>query len=162
MISCTKRIEFDAAHRIPNHAGKCRMLHGHRYVVEASFVAKPVVMVNDEKSVKLTTVQQLNSMGMVVDFACIKKLLGTWIDQNWDHNTILSEEDRAFGFSIEQYTGQRVFYMDCYPTTENLSNFLLDKVCPQLFREQKVICNKVRLYEGSSSYCDALSSSILG
>ena len=34
MITCTRRIEFDAAHRILNHESKCKMLHGHRYVVE--------------------------------------------------------------------------------------------------------------------------------
>ncbi len=40
MITCTRRIEFDAAHRILNHESKCKMLHGHRYAIEATFEAK--------------------------------------------------------------------------------------------------------------------------
>ena len=30
----TRRIEFDAGHRIPNHQSQCRHLHGHRYALE--------------------------------------------------------------------------------------------------------------------------------
>ena len=34
MISVTRRLEFDAGHRIPDHRSQCRNLHGHRYVLE--------------------------------------------------------------------------------------------------------------------------------
>jgi hypothetical protein len=30
----TRRLEFDAGHRIPDHASQCRHLHGHRYALE--------------------------------------------------------------------------------------------------------------------------------
>ena len=30
----TRRLEFDAGHRIPDHRSQCRHLHGHRYVLE--------------------------------------------------------------------------------------------------------------------------------
>ncbi|MHB8760606.1 MAG: 6-pyruvoyl trahydropterin synthase family protein, partial [Thiobacillus sp.] len=30
----TRRLEFDAGHRIPNHGSQCRHLHGHRYALE--------------------------------------------------------------------------------------------------------------------------------
>ena len=30
----TRRLEFDAGHRIPNHISQCRHLHGHRYAIE--------------------------------------------------------------------------------------------------------------------------------
>ena len=30
----TRRLEFDAGHRIPNHQSQCRHLHGHRYALE--------------------------------------------------------------------------------------------------------------------------------
>ena len=39
--TCTRRIEFDAAHRVMEHESKCRHLHGHRYAIEATF-AQPV------------------------------------------------------------------------------------------------------------------------
>ena len=30
----TRRLEFDAGHRIPDHQSQCRHLHGHRYAME--------------------------------------------------------------------------------------------------------------------------------
>ena len=33
-ITITRRLEFDAGHRIPHHDGQCRHLHGHRYAIE--------------------------------------------------------------------------------------------------------------------------------
>ena len=35
----TRRLEFDAGHRIPNHQSQCRHLHGHRYALEVTLVA---------------------------------------------------------------------------------------------------------------------------
>ena len=32
----TRRLEFDAGHRIPDHASQCRHLHGHRYAIEVT------------------------------------------------------------------------------------------------------------------------------
>ena len=30
----TRRLEFDAGHRNPDHRSQCRHLHGHRYAME--------------------------------------------------------------------------------------------------------------------------------
>ena len=35
-VRITRRLEFDAGHRIPNHASQCRHLHGHRYAIEVT------------------------------------------------------------------------------------------------------------------------------
>ena len=78
MIYCTRRIEFDTAHRVCNHESKCKYLHGHRYALEASF-ASP----------------KLDTLGRVIDFGTIRDILGGWINENWDHNTVLHEKDQA-------------------------------------------------------------------
>jgi 6-pyruvoyltetrahydropterin/6-carboxytetrahydropterin synthase len=72
----TRRLEFDAGHRVYGHEGKCNHVHGHRYVV-------------------LITVRapQLDSIGRVVDFSVIKSILGSWIDDNLDHQMLLNPED---------------------------------------------------------------------
>lgn len=135
MITCTRRIEFDAAHRILNHESKCKMLHGHRYAVEATFVAN-----------------NLDDLGRVIDFGEIKEVLGKWIDDNFDHNTILSIKDKALGNEIEKQTGQKIFYLDENPTAENIAKFLHEKICPQLFANKNVQCKKIRIYETPNCY----------
>jgi 6-pyruvoyltetrahydropterin/6-carboxytetrahydropterin synthase len=130
MIICTRKIEFDAAHRIKNHESKCKMLHGHRYVLEASFEAP-----------------QLDSLGRVIDFGVIKEILGAWIDENFDHNTILSQDDVELGQKIEEATGQRVFYLKNHPTAENIGIYLYEEICPKLFSCHEIKCTKIKIYE---------------
>lgn len=36
MISITKKIEFEAAHRLSNYQGPCKEIHGHTYKLEVS------------------------------------------------------------------------------------------------------------------------------
>lgn len=74
--SCTRRLEWDAGHRVLNHQGKCRHLHGHRYVAEITAVA-----------------DDLDDLSMVVDFSCLKAVIGSWIDEHWDHNMMLHAAD---------------------------------------------------------------------
>ncbi len=139
MISCTRRIEFDAAHRLINHESKCRFLHGHRYVVQATFVAD----------------EGLDVIGRVVDFGVIKAKLGGWIDSNWDHNTILWEKDKELGASIEGFTNQKIYYLPTNPTAENIASYLLEKICPLLFDEDKIKCVKIKLEETPNCSADA-------
>lgn len=55
MITCTRRLEWDAMHRIPRHESKCRAFHGHRYAAEITCLAP-----------------ELDSPGRVVDFGVVK------------------------------------------------------------------------------------------
>ncbi len=76
MITITRKFEFDAAHRVLGHEGKCRHLHGHRYVAEVTARAS-----------------ELDSLGRVIDFSVLKDRIGTWIDKHWDHNILLHCDD---------------------------------------------------------------------
>jgi 6-pyruvoyltetrahydropterin/6-carboxytetrahydropterin synthase len=75
-ITVSRRFEFDAAHRVLNHEGKCRHLHGHRYVAEVTVEA-----------------DGLDPIGRVIDYSILKTEIGGWIDKNWDHNTLLHPGD---------------------------------------------------------------------
>lgn len=78
MPSVTRDFPFCAGHRLMNHPGKCRFLHGHNYVARVTVYGTP----ND-----------YHSTGIVMDFGVMKEIIGGWIDKNWDHNMILHEDD---------------------------------------------------------------------
>ncbi len=137
-ITCTRRVEFDAAHRVAGHENKCKYLHGHRYVVEATFTAK-----------------ELDKLGRVVDFGVARKVLGGWIDENWDHNTILSRKDKKLGDLIEKSTGQSVYYIDGSPTAENIAAYLLAEVCPKLFKSSSFKCTQIKIWETPNCSAEA-------
>ena len=138
MSTCTRKLEFDAAHRVMHHESKCKMLHGHRYVVEATFIA-----------------DDLDHLGRIIDFGCIKDVLGGWIDANWDHNTILHEKDTSLGKAIANVTQQSIYYLPCNPTAENMADYLLKEICPKLFADKEVRCTRIRLHETPNCYADA-------
>ena len=77
----TRRLEFDAGHRVFGHESKCATLHGHRYVVEVTAQAA-----------------KLDSVGRVIDFSVLKERIGAWLDEKWDHNVIVFEQDEAKKF----------------------------------------------------------------
>lgn len=76
MFRCTRRLDWDAAHRVLRHESKCASLHGHRYVAEITCEAT-----------------RLDHVCRVVDFGVIKELVGAWIDMNFDHTTLVNPDD---------------------------------------------------------------------
>ena len=58
---------FEAAHRVVNYPGKCDRLHGHNWVVEATFQGT-----------------ELDELGMLIDFKIAKKALGEVLE-DFDH-----------------------------------------------------------------------------
>ena len=137
MISCTRRIHFDAAHRVMEHKSKCHKLHGHRYVIDATFSAK-----------------ELDELGMIIDFGIIKEILGAWIDENWDHNTILNQKDKKLGEAIAQLTNQKIYYLDANPTAEKMAEYVKNEVCPKLFANHPVKCVRIKIYETPNCYAE--------
>lgn len=142
LIRCTRRIEFDAAHRVMEHESKCRHLHGHRYALEASFSAA-----------------SLDNLGRVVDFGVIKEKLGRWIDEHWDHATILFEKDKPLGEAIAAKTGQVIFYLPTNPTAENMAEYIFKTVCPELFAGMDIRCESIKLYETPNCSAEVTSFS---
>lgn len=130
MTNCTRKIEFDAAHRILQHEGKCKLLHGHRYVLEITVKA-----------------EKLDKLGRVIDFGVVKRVLGKWVDNNWDHNAIFHKDDKILGDVIEKTTGQKIYYLENNPTAENMAEHLFKEIFPKLLEEYDIVLDKIKLYE---------------
>ena len=106
-ISCARRLEFDAAHRVLRHESKCAHLHGHRYAVEIVCQAPT-----------------LDTVGRVVDFGVVKDRVGTWLDERWDHGTIINrEDDELLSWCVRN--GQKRVVLDSEPTAENIAREIL-------------------------------------
>lgn len=118
MITCTRRFQFCAGHRVMGHENKCAHLHGHNYVVHISAAASA-----------------LDTVGRVIDFAALKLRIGRWIDENWDHGFILNAADVDAIQAIQAFipaegATQKLFTMTINPTAENIARHLLEEVCP--------------------------------
>lgn len=130
----TRKHEIHCGHRVVNHEGKCKNLHGHSYVFHLTC-----------KSV------ELDNIGRVIDFSVIKDLVCTWLDDNWDHKLILWEEDPWL--SHLRQIDNTIVTIPYNPTAENLAKYLVDEIGPQLFAHLNVILTQVLLEE--TSKCSA-------
>lgn len=73
VLNLTKRFEFEAAHQLPYHDGKCARLHGHSYVLEVT-IRGPIKEDNGDPD-----------SGMVLDFARVKEAVKPLIEFQLDH-----------------------------------------------------------------------------
>lgn len=140
MISCTRRVQFAAGHRVLNHESKCANMHGHNYV--ALFEAQ-----EDQGS--------LDSIGRVIDFSVLKEKLGGWIDRNWDHGFIVFEEDAQVKKALQSINGQKRFVAPFNPTAEEMSIFLLRSVGPQVLAGTGIKLIRVTIWETENCFAVA-------
>jgi 6-pyruvoyltetrahydropterin/6-carboxytetrahydropterin synthase len=130
VVTCTRRLEWDAMHRIPMHESKCRAFHGHRYAAE------------------LTCLAELDELGRVIDFGVVKQIVGGWIDAHWDHTAILMTGDPEAAPIAEANArlGRPVYWMAVHPTAENIVAELA-RVASELLSDTGVQVVSIRLWE---------------
>lgn len=151
MLTVTRRIEFDAAHRLPGHPGKCRMVHGHRYVLE----------------VVLSAVNGLGPDGMILDFGTVKRALGAWVDARLDHRLILAGDgDREDGIAESEQPLAKVArdlggpdaVTACptgSPTVENMAGWLGRSLGERIGADFPGVCLAgLRLFETPGCWAD--------
>ena len=136
--SITKRLEFDSAHRVLGHEGKCATIHGHRYAAEIT-----------------VTAAGLDGIGRVVDFGVVKRVVGDWINKNWDHNLLLNSADPLWAVSdlVGLNNGKLPFLFEySNPTAEVIAEKLFHVTEHLLAAELTVL--RVRIYETPSAWAD--------
>lgn len=138
-IQAVRRIQFCAGHRVHEHESKCATPHGHNYVVYFH-----------------ADIDELDSLGRVIDFSVLKEKLGGWIDLHWDHTFICYKEDKLTISLLEQAPKFKpLFIMDVNPTAENMADYLLRKVSPDLMKGTGVTVTKVVLWETENCFVEA-------
>lgn len=123
----TKVIEFSYGHRLLEHNGKCRYLHGHNGLVEIDIGG-----------------DALDGQGMVIDFGRINEVVKVWIDSNLDHRMLLARHDPAVPVLLQQ--GEPLFLMDENPTAENIARLIWLAA-----HEAGLGVSEVRVWETSTS-----------
>ena len=79
-IRVTKIFEFEAAHALDCHDGKCSNIHGHSYKLHVTVVGKPNRSKGDPKD------------GMVIDFSDIKQIVKSMVVGPFDHALVLEKD----------------------------------------------------------------------
>ncbi len=133
-----RRIRFCAGHRLFRHGGKCEFFHGHNYAADFHISGDDV-----------------DSVGRVIDFADLKRILKGWIDEHWDHAFLLGVEDENGIAAIKSVVPTKYFILPYNPTAENMARYLLQQVCPALLEGLAVRAHKVVVWETDEACCEA-------
>ncbi|WP_207694597.1 queuosine biosynthesis protein QueD [Enterococcus sp. DIV0212c] len=108
----TKIFQFDMAHMLDGHDGKCRNLHGHTYKLKTG--------------IKGDLVQNGPKKGMVMDYGEIKDIVNENILSKMDHAYIFDKNSKVESeiSSILIKNNQKVYCFEERTTAENLSKHI--------------------------------------
>jgi 6-pyruvoyltetrahydropterin/6-carboxytetrahydropterin synthase len=142
----TRRLEFDAGHRIPGHASHCRHLHGHRYALEVTL------------SGDIIAKEGAPDQGMVMDFAEVGTIAWHHLVQAWDHAFLVYEKDTAVVEFLNSLPDHKTVILNAPPTAENLALEAF-RILEAAYRDvygNRLRLERVRLYETPNCWADAV------
>jgi 6-pyruvoyltetrahydropterin/6-carboxytetrahydropterin synthase len=140
----TRKLEFDAGHRIPDHRSQCRNLHGHRYVLEITLQGE------------LVETEGAPDRGMVMDFADVKALAMEHLVNKWDHAFIVYARDEVVRSFLEKMADHKTVVLDRIPTVENLAAEAF-RILSEVYNDHYGVdlrLKRVRLYETPNCWAD--------
>ena len=145
-MQITRRLEFDAGHRIPSHTSQCRHLHGHRYAIEITL------------SGEIITTEGLSEQGMVMDYSEVKRIAKEQLVDAWDHAFLVYRGDRVVLDFLNSLPNHKTVIMEAPPTAENLA-LLAFKLLDSAYRHSygnHLQLERVRIYETPNNWADCL------
>lgn len=145
-MQITRRLEFDAGHRIPNHASQCRHLHGHRYAIEITL------------SGEIITAEGISEQGMVMDYSEVKRIAKEELVDAWDHAFLVYRNDREVLDFLNSLIGHKTVVLDVPPTAENLA-MLAFRQLDSAYRDtygNHLRLERVRIYETPNNWADCM------
>jgi 6-pyruvoyltetrahydropterin/6-carboxytetrahydropterin synthase len=142
----TRRLEFDAGHRIPQHASQCRHLHGHRYAIEITLSGD---IIRTEGAV---------GQGMVMDFSDVKNIANAVLVSQWDHAFLVYQGDHVVVEFLASLPEHKTVVLPVVPTAENLAaeafRILVAAYLDTYGNQLRL--PRVRLYETPNNWADAV------
>lgn len=151
-ITAVRKLRFCAGHRVAGHESKCARLHGHDYGVEL-YAQTSASKVGGRKT---------DNLGRVIDFSVLKERIGSWLDETWDHKTLLWERD-DFALALvdadkpdpaNEVLNRSIAWVQFNPTAENIALWLLEEVCPRLLKGTGVEVTTVVVHETPNCFAE--------
>ena len=143
-MQITRRLEFDAGHRIPNHTSQCKHLHGHRYAIEITLSGDIIMQ------------EGISEQGMVMDFSDVKRIAKEIVVEAWDHAFLVYRGDQTVLDFLNTLPGHKTVVLDVVPTAENLAMTAF-QLLNGAYRDtygNHLRLERVRLYETPNNWAD--------
>lgn len=149
-MQITRRLEFDAGHRIPDHQSQCRHLHGHRYAIEITLAGDIIEAAGQPHN------------GMVMDFSEVKAIAMRQVVDRWDHAFLVWRGDSAIVEFLSRLPDHKTVILESVPTAENLARIAFQLLDPA-YRDtygNHLHLERVRIFETPNCWADCRRSDI--
>jgi 6-pyruvoyltetrahydropterin/6-carboxytetrahydropterin synthase len=136
-MKIAKEFRWEMGHRLPEHTGLCKNIHGHSY--------KCIVELEGA----------VNEEGMIIDFYELGAIVKPIIDR-LDHSFLCQENDTAVRDFLEK-NNMKIFLVDYLSTVENISKNLLDEIIEGIRKLEIKNIHRVtlKIFETPNSYAES-------
>ena len=132
-MKIAKEFRWEMGHRLPDHFGLCKNIHGHSYKMLVEFEG------------------DLDEQGMIIDYYDVEKIINPIVEK-LDHAFMVNKNDKTVLEFLKKMNSKKVV-VDFQSTAENICTFILGEVKKSsLPSNVKVI--KVRVYETVDDYAE--------
>lgn len=107
-MKIAKEFRWEMGHRLPDHFGQCKNIHGHSY--------KMMVELEGE----------IDSSGMIIDYYIVKKIVEPIIEK-LDHSFMVNKNDGVVLEFLEKLNSKKVI-VDFDSTVENITRYLIEEI----------------------------------
>ncbi len=140
-VRVTKQFDFEMAHALDCHDGKCHNIHGHTYQLAVTFIGEPEDAMATPKD------------GMVIDFSDLKRIVKNNVVDVYDHALVLRDNSRFLGV-LDHQINERLILKPYQPTCENMLIDFVDIIQDNLKGFPGVELHSVLLRETLTSYAE--------
>lgn len=132
-MKIAKEFHWEMGHRLPEHFGLCKNIHGHSYKMIVEFEG------------------ELDEQGMVIDFYDVEKKIAPIIDE-LDHAFMVKDDDMiALDFLEKLNSKKNVVSFES--TVENICKYISDQIIKSNL-PKNIQYITVRVYETAEDYAE--------
>ena len=132
-MKIAKEFRWEMGHRLPEHFGLCKNIHGHSYKMIVEFEG------------------ELDKNQMVIDYYDVEKIINPVIEK-LDHAFMVNIDDKIVIEFLEKMNSKKVV-VDFNSTAENICNYLLSEI-KKCSLPSNISSVKVRVYETQFDYAE--------
>jgi 6-pyruvoyltetrahydropterin/6-carboxytetrahydropterin synthase len=132
-MKIAKEFRWEMGHRLPEHFGLCKNIHGHSYKMIVEFEG------------------ELDKNQMVIDYYDVEKIINPLIEK-LDHSFMVTKDDKTVLEFLEKMNLKKVI-VDFNSTAENICKYLLSEIEKSAL-PPNISTLKVRVYETQFDYAE--------
>lgn len=132
-MKIAKEFRWEMGHRLPEHFGLCKNIHGHSYKMIVEFEG------------------ELDKNQMVIDYYDVEKIINPVIEK-LDHAFMVNVNDKIVLEFLEKMNSKKIL-VDFNSTAENICAYLLSEI-KKTNLPSNISSVKVRVYETQFDYAE--------